>query len=253
MSTVRVGTYNVHHSVDPEKTGADVWRLAGQFDVLILNEVGRPQFQQVMDNLPPGWREVPAGRGAETTIIYNTHVAGLNGAHAFLAAHGRHVRPAKGFASHIPDRHGLAATFHLLDGGDVFSVVGGHPPAHIEAHGHPRGDAPERVAMAQDYIESMARVSAELRRLGAVITGGDFNIDWAKDHRARTARFPEHVFGAIGGHAHWTAATGRLGGTAGRRLIDTLYGIGARAVEGSVWTGKRFYSDHRPTGATWHI
>lgn len=107
--------------------------------------------------------------------------------------------------------------------GGVFFVVNHHLIPDIDRSGHPRTEAPKRLALYQRQMAGMLGVVQKLRPYGPVAVTGDFNVAAKADQQVKDPTFPYRLMRQAGLVSNWSALGFPSTGTHGSRLIDYVW------------------------------
>lgn len=226
-------TANVRNILPAWQARADIRRATTGASVVLLQEMWNRRVTRLV---PPGWDvwhpSRPVSGCRDNAVIWDRRVWRLGDHH--------------GVRIHWADLVGNCAAAAVLvhrGSGLRLPLIGVHLLPHVEVAGHPR-----HLWRVRPFHRSVDRVLGKAQAMwanrGLVLVGGDWNVDWPRDHQVQARPFPyrhfHQAFDSNWGQLPWTRAT-----HAGGRRIDTWWWSdrpGLRALSSA--TLVHTWSDH---------
>jgi endonuclease/exonuclease/phosphatase (EEP) superfamily protein YafD len=225
-----VTSQNVRVTLGPAQARHDVTAAATGADLVLLQEFNHRRATRFTPAGFGTWQG-PRGPRAETPLMWRTSSLSLLAARTVLL-HRSQLFPSA-------TRYATVARFSIRRSGHCLLIVNLHMVPHIDKGGY-LTHAP-RAALVRRAVAVIAELARGAPRCTALV-GGDWNVDYWHDARARQPAMPYASMRAVGYRAQWSALrNGRP--TFGHRFIDTLWSRHA----GLAWQQVRghTYSDHQ--------
>ena len=265
VSEVRVATYNAAAATDHDRAAADVVKLAGEADVVTLQEMSsayrrslvRAALIDCASCVFAGYMPREAVRGG-TPILYRKDKFEFVTAGTTQVSEATYVGPEGAGPSTLRAKY--VNWVHLRENKtqrDVFVLNNHAVPSVQGANGGPNTAMPERVALHRQHMEGLTELVTRFSMTrGLVFVTGDLNVNFRTDRKTAYRWFPYMVMRGVGLRASFDVLGEPALGTHGRkgRLIDYVHASAvswvtplAQAILGG------YASDHRPLVATYRI
>ncbi len=228
---------NIQQTDTAALTASHVVRVAKSGDVIGWNEAGTDAIRASISRLPGFTSFIPHGSAGSVCISWRDAVFTLLGTEL--------VKVHNGVKGITPSRYIAAVHLRHEPSGLLVTRANTHVGHHIERNGIARtratGAIPGQQERARRHFVMLRKCLARWLKRGPVILGGDFNVDYFAEQRARkrTPYFPLTQLGDVGRFAM------PRHGTHGSRAIDwTVLAGPVRCYECRVLP--RGSSDHNP-------
>jgi endonuclease/exonuclease/phosphatase (EEP) superfamily protein YafD len=269
-SSFSVVTYNVRHALSDATAAADLQKLAASgVDVMGLQEMGSGTRRAAVRNLivdcdtcafRAAW---PNGTGqAEVPILFRDSVFSLVSKGTEKISDATYVGPRGAGPSRMAPKYLNYAELQHRDTGQIVYVINNHTVPSVQGpNGGPNQANAARLRLYRMHMQHLRDMISRFKAMGAaVVTTGDFNVNYRRDVTLQSKMFPYYNMKQIGVYASYRTLGMPARGTQNNRngintrIIDYVSALDSpvlKATAQEIMSGYR--SDHRPVRVSYDI
>lgn len=266
-----VVTYNVRHALSDATAANDIWRLGTEdsADIIGLQEMASGTRRaavrsRVVDcetcQFRASWPNVPGA--SEVPILFRHSMFALVSKGEQKISDATYVGPDGAGPSTIAPKYlSYVQLQHRLTG-QIIYVINNHTVASVQGpDGGPNWKNDERLELYRKHMAALSKMITEFKATGAaVLTTGDFNVNYRRDVVLRPKLFPYYNMSRVGVYASYRYLGTPAGGTQmnrngnDTRIIDYVSALEHPAIRAETQAILGGYSsDHRPVKVRYSI